>query len=106
MELKNTASPPLPFLDILQEHTDASATALRAVLCQSQNGGERVISYIGGDGDGGDVMGILVVKVVEVIAMGVVEVKVVEVIVTGIVVVKVVEVMVMVMVMVLLMWMK
>ena len=46
-ELKDRLTTP-PILDFSQEfilHTDASATALGAVLCQAQNGQERVISY-------------------------------------------------------------
>ena len=49
-ELKDrlTTPPILGYPDFSQEfilHTDASATALGAVLCQAQNGQERVISY-------------------------------------------------------------
>ena len=49
-ELKDrlTTPPILGYTDFSQEfilHTDASATALGAVLCQAQNGQERVISY-------------------------------------------------------------
>ena len=57
LKLRLTIAPILTYLDFSKEfilHTDASATALGAVLCQEKEGVEYVIGCEVGDGVGGD----------------------------------------------------